>query len=284
MIDKTPLRRYNPNIINSEVIVLKRKILFVIRICVLTVSALTSVYFIKNLYINRKNPSDNAENSQQEEEDNEAAEEFCGALTDCVPLDDQSDAYFNVSASDFIVGFDSLYSVNVDKDYLTPTDTPNWSVSEELSPCFGYDTMRYLFRKEPDSGSFPSLSLYTDSECSKIYEIRITFDHHTFIPEYHDLFRTMSIAALRYSASGLTDEKAQEIFETLYAQSDRNIFGNHSFYGDPERPALDTVYRIGNIGYYCFYGSGSIEICVIPLTVTAEDILENIGVPLTKIP
>ena len=75
----------------------------------------------------------------------------------------------------------------------------------------------------------------------------------------------------------LTDTQAAKLFETLYAQSENNFFGDHSAYGDPESPALDSVYKYNNIGIYCFYGSGNIEICIVPLNPTVVETLRENG-------
>ena len=74
--------------------------------------------------------------------------------------------------------------------------------------------------------------------------------------------------------------EAETLFETLYAQSDDNFFGDHSAFDDPQRPPLNDVYQDKNIGMYCFYGSGNIEICFVPLTARSIVILEENGIPL----
>ena len=75
----------------------------------------------------------------------------------------------------------------------------------------------------------------------------------------------------------LSGAECADLFGTLYAQSEFNFFGDHYLYGDPERPALDAVIRYGNIGFYCFYGAGSVELCIIPLTPSALKALEDTG-------
>ena len=78
----------------------------------------------------------------------------------------------------------------------------------------------------------------------------------------------------------LSMAEAETMFETLYAQSNENFFGDHSAFDDPERPKLNAVYQYENIGMYCFYGSGNIEICFVPLTTHSIVFLEENGIPL----
>ena len=73
----------------------------------------------------------------------------------------------------------------------------------------------------------------------------------------------------------LDEAASADLFDTLYAQSEFNFFGDHYLYGDPERPALDAVIRYGNVGFYCFYGAGNVELCIIPLTQSALKTLED---------
>ena len=75
----------------------------------------------------------------------------------------------------------------------------------------------------------------------------------------------------------LSDTDAEDLFDTLYAHSEFNFFGDHYLYGDPERPALDAVIRCGNVGFYCFYGAGNVELCIIPLTPSALKALADTG-------
>ena len=35
--------------------------------------------------------------------------------------------------------------------------------------------------------------------------------------------------------------------------------------------------RSGNVGFYCFYGAGNVELCIIPLTPSALKALEDTG-------
>ena len=75
----------------------------------------------------------------------------------------------------------------------------------------------------------------------------------------------------------LSETESADLFDTLYAQSETNFFGDHYLYGDTERPALDAVIRCGNVGFYCFYGAGNVEICIIPLTPSALKALQDAG-------
>jgi hypothetical protein len=125
----------------------------------------------------------------------------------------------------------------------------------------------------------PTISIYAPDN-DEIYEIRMVFDDHGYQDRFHELFRELCICMEKMMMPELSMAEAETLFETLYAQSDDNFFGDHSAFDDPERPALNAVYQYKNIGMYCFYGSGNIEICFVPLTARSIGFLEENGIPL----
>ena len=125
----------------------------------------------------------------------------------------------------------------------------------------------------------PTISVYAPNN-DEIYEIRMVFDDHGYQDRFHELFRELCICMEKMLMPELSMAEAETLFETLYAQSDDNFFGDHSAFDDPQRPPLNAVYQDKNIGMYCFYGSGNIEICFVPLTARSIVFLEENGMPL----
>ena len=125
----------------------------------------------------------------------------------------------------------------------------------------------------------PTISVYAPDN-DEIYEIRMVFDHHGYQDRFHKLFKELCICMEKMMMPELSMSEADTLFVTLYAQSDDNFFGDHSAFDDPERPKLNAVYQYKNIGMYCFYGAGTIEICFVPLTARSIVFLEGNGIPL----
>lgn len=194
-----------------------------------------------------------------------------------VPQDEAADAVFSAAVSDFISGFNTVYRADHGEDYLLPIEDDHWVRLSEPSLCFGYDAVCFQFAADREVWPMPRVSVYAPKDGSEIYELRMTFDHHGSQQVLFDQFKALCLCAEKLMIPGLGDTEAEDLFDTLYAQSEFNFFGDHYLYGDPERPALDAVIRCGNVGFYCFYGAGSVELCIIPLAPSALKTLENTG-------
>ena len=194
-----------------------------------------------------------------------------------VSQDEAADAVFSAAVSDFISGFNAVYRADHGEDYLLPLKDDHWVRLTEPSLCFGYDAVCFQFAADREVWPMPRVSVYAPKDGSEIYELRLTFDHHGNQQVLFDEFRELCLCAEKMMIPGLGDPEAEDLFDTLYAQSEYNFFGDHYLYGDPERPALDAVIRYGNVGFYCFYGAGNVELCIIPLTPSAVQALQDAG-------
>ena len=194
-----------------------------------------------------------------------------------VPQDEAADAVFSAAVSDFISGFNAVYRADHGEDYLLPIEDDHWVRLSEPSLCFGYDAVCFQFAADREVWPMPRVSVYAPKVGSEIYEVRMTFDHHGSQQVLFDQFRALCLCAEKLIIPKLSDTEAEDLFDTLYAQSETNFFGDHYLYGDPERPTLDAVIRSGNVGFYCLYGAGNVELCIIPLTPSALKTLEDTG-------
>ena len=97
----------------------------------------------------------------------------------------------------------------------------------------------------------PTISVYAPNN-DEIDEIRMVFDNHGYQDRFHELFRELCICMEKMLMPELSMAEAETLFETLYAQSDDNFFGDHSAFDDPQRPPLNAVYQDKNIGMIVF--------------------------------
>ena len=195
---------------------------------------------------------------------------------------ERGQSVFDVSAAEWIESFNSVYRQYHGEDYLTKTDSEEWGCSSELSPRFGYEATRYKFSENKKAWSMPTVSVYSPDE-DEIYEVRITFDDHGYRENYYIKYKGLCSCLLKMVCPELSEEETDEVFRQLYALAYDNFFGDHHWYGDPERPPLTVLLQRENVGFYCFYGSGNIELCMIPLTPTALELLEAEGTEIQTI-
>ena len=204
------------------------------------------------------------------------------ALSELVMENENAQSVFAISLEDFIDRYNAVYRQRNGNDYLDSENADNWYRYNELSPCFGLESVRHQFTADKTVWPMPTISFYTEDQ-EEIFEIRMTFDDHGYQERFHQLFKELCICMEQTMLPELTEREAEELFEKLYSEAYANFFGNHAAYGDSERPPLTTVTVCGRIGMYCFYGAGNIEICFIPLTENAVSILkeENIALELS---
>ena len=200
-------------------------------------------------------------------------------FSDFVVENENGESVFAIPIENFIDRYNSVYRQTHETGYLNSTSSDNWYCWSELSPCFGYESVRYTFSADKTIWPMPTISVYAPDN-DEIYEFRMVFDDHGYQDQFHELFKELCIRMEKMMIPELSAVEAETLFETLYAQSDDNFFGDHSAFDDPERPALNAVYQYENIGMYCFYGSGNIEICFVPLTTRSIGFLEENGIPL----
>ena len=190
---------------------------------------------------------------------------------------------FALSAEAFVAAYNRVYQQDQAAAYLTPPDSENWDRFNELTPCFGYPAVRQKFSENKAIWPMPTVSIYT-SDRNEIYEIRTTFDDHSYQEALFDKFEVITLCLLRTACPELSDEEAAALFNDLCGSAEDNFWGDHHTYDDPERPPLTAVYQYGNVGFYCFYGSGNIEICMIPLTAAAVEALPGEGTVILGVP
>lgn len=195
-------------------------------------------------------------------------------LSALAELNEQGESVFDISLRDFIECYNDVYRQYYGKDYLKDLSSEAWQHWSELSPRFGYEATRYEFSADRSVWPMPTVSVYA-TEDDTIYEVRMTFDDHGYQDDLYALYSELCGCLLKMACPALSEAKIDETFHELYALSDENFFGDHHAYGDPERPPLTKLLSFGSVGFYCFYGAGNIEICMIPLTAPAMETLSQ---------
>lgn len=190
---------------------------------------------------------------------------------------ENNESIFALPIRDFIEGYNNVYQQYHVKPYLEETTSDRWCCYSKPSPRFGYEAVQYEFIVGRPVWSMPTVSVYA-SDSDEIYEIRMTFGDHIHQESAYIKYRGLCSCSVKMACPELPEKGINEVFEELCSLSNENFFGDHYQCGDPERPPLSKLLRYENVGFYCFYGSGNIEICMIPLTPIAIDSLDAEGV------
>lgn len=193
----------------------------------------------------------------------------------------KGESFFDILLDAFVDCYNSQFRKKYGEDYLTAPGSENWDCFSEKSPCFGCVSERSRFSENKEIRPAPRMNVYSSD--NGIYEVRVTFSEHGYQQIFYDRFRQISTCLLSMVCRDMTDGEIDTLFDNLYKSSDYNFFGDHSTYADPEKPVLTEVYRYGNAGFYCFFGTGTIEICMIPVTPSAAAVLQSAGTEIHAI-
>lgn len=221
--------------------------------------------------------------SEEEPTENVFSETAEIDLSSLASVNEKDENVFSVSMEDFIAAYNGSYGRSHGKAYLTATTSEGWYRDSRFSPRFGYEATRSNFSEDRAILPMPTMTFYS-SEREEIYEVRVTFDDHGYRESMAKKYKEIVSCLLQMACPTLTEDRIGDVFDDLYSLAYENFFGDHHLYGDPERPPLSRLLQSGNIGFYGFYGSGNIEICMIPLTPNALELLEAEGTLVEKIP
>lgn len=194
---------------------------------------------------------------------------------------EKGESAFALSPDQFVTHFNSVWQKDHDRPYLASPDSDGWIRFPEPSPRFGYAAELHWYSEDRTIRSLPTVSLYAAEDGTALFEIRLTFDDHGFRENLYQEYRELCVCLFRTACPALSEADACRLFDSLFETADRDFFGDHTSFGDPCRPELSELFRIDRIGFYSFYGSGNIEICMIPLTESALRELQACGTEIT---
>lgn len=200
------------------------------------------------------------------------------ALTD---KNEKGETVFSTSINDFIRGFNCVYKKMYSEDYLTPS--LNWIHIHGKSPCLEYDSIHYIFSADKQIASMPRISIYTPENKDGIYEIELTFDDHGYQESLYKEFKKICLCSLKIALPELENSDIIDLYENLYLQAKENFWGDYYADSGAERPSLNIIYQYSTVGFYGYYGAGTANICIIPLS--QENIVQFIqeGVEIIEI-
>lgn len=190
-------------------------------------------------------------------------------------------ACFSISVDDFIASYNSLYRPVYAKDYLSVSS--DWSVLPDITPYLELDATNYRFSADEQIWSMPTVSIYTPENNNGIYEIELTFDDHGYRESLYEEFKQICFYSLKVFLPELSDTEISSLYKELYLQTNNNFWGEYYTYSDMERPMLTAIYYYNGIGFYGYYGAGTANICMIPMTQETLVQFEQEGIEICEI-
>lgn len=193
----------------------------------------------------------------------------------------KGETVFTAFINDFISSFNRIYQQMYAEDYLPPISS--WTRLLEQSPCFEYDSVHYRFSADEQTWSMPTISIYTSKNEDGIYEIKLTFDEHGDQEPLYTQFEKMCFCSLKTILPEQSNADIRDLYEKLYIQTEENFWGDYPSDDGTERPAINKIYQYDTVGLYGYYGAGTANLCVIPLTQKAIAWFKQEGVEMVEI-
>ena len=179
------------------------------------------------------------------------------------------------------VGYDRWAAKHNATNYLSPSAT--WLAFFDMTPYFETDSIHHRFSEDEQMGSMPTVSIYTPENSDCIYEIELTFDDHGYQESLYEKFEEICLYSLQVILPALSKNEIDSLYKNLYAQTDDNFWGDYYTYGGTERPLLNMIYYYNGIGLYGYYGAGTANICIIPMTQETLIQFEQEGIEIREI-
>lgn len=165
---------------------------------------------------------------------------------------------FSMTAADFAAGYNSLYRQCHHADYLPAL----WSGYQDVTPCLGTPVTRFWFSEDETIPSMPTISLHVPPE-GGICEIEVTYDHHSHQDDLFDIFQQLCFYTLKTALPQWSDADITTVCQELYRETESNFWGG--VYEDGH-PPLTVLYLQDTVGFYGYYGAGTANICLLPVT------------------
>lgn len=191
-------------------------------------------------------------------------------------------AVLSLSIDDFVTAYNQVYRLTHKTDYLAPA--PEWTSLNDVTRLWEYPCVCYSFSADPQIYSLPKVLVYTPEGGEEIYEIELLFDDHSFQEAFYEEYQRICHNTLNVLLPDLNDEEISALYDRLYAQTGELFLGDYYVDPDGSKPMPDKIYRCGEMGFYGYYGSGTANICIIPLTEAATEQIAQSGTELASVP
>lgn len=191
------------------------------------------------------------------------------------------ESIFSVPIEDFISSYNSLYQQEHHTHYLTSSS--EWTQGYEKTPYYQYNSVCYLFSADKQVWSMPTISIYTPKDGNGIYEIKLTFDDHSYRESFYEAFKNMCFYSLKVFLPKLSTSEIDSLYENLYTQTNENFFDEYDTVHNIKKDPFHIIYTYGGIGFYGYYGAGTANICIIPITDKNRKNLEKKEIQIHKL-
>lgn len=185
---------------------------------------------------------------------------------------------FDVTLTAFIESYNSLYRQTYKTDDLR--EAAAWSTFSDQTPFPVRDATLHQFSSEEDLFPLPTVSAYTPENSRQLYEIMLTFDDHSYQDSLYECFEERCLYALQVVLPAWEEGEIHALYEALYAQTKENFWGDFDTDVSAARPTLSTLFYDNGVGLYGYYGSGTANLCIIPVTQASLQAFAQDGIAL----
>lgn len=176
----------------------------------------------------------------------------------------ENELVFSFSLADFIDSFNGYYWQDRSVRLLPPQQS--WgSVRNHTSIHSDHDTVCYLFTRDEQIHSLPTLTVYVPSDAELIQLITVDFDDHGYDREMFEEYEDMSFYVLRVFFPDLPETTLKSLIKKLNDYAYDHVLPNEEGYSNGAVPQI-MYYRNG-VGVYPYFAIGQcVHFCVIPVT------------------
>lgn len=187
---------------------------------------------------------------------------------------------FSVDINNYIEVMNDHYRHYHPYDYLYPKD--EWRKFSDETQYYGYASEQFLFVRDGNINCLPTVSVYTPENGNGIYEIKLTFDDHGYKKEMYEEYTEIVKSTFKAFMPKLSFDEIDKLYDKVYSSSNENFWGNHTDNSARQRQELKRIFCYENIGIYAFYGTGTANICIIPMTEEIQHQFITRGIKIEK--
>ena len=197
-------------------------------------------------------------------------------------VNEEQRTVLSLSFDDFIAACNEVWRETDETDYLAPAS--EWMALQDVTRFWEYPCVCHSDSADLQIYSIPKVLVYTPENSDEIYEIELVFDDHSYQESFYREYQRICRNTLKTLLPGLGEEETSALYDKLYAQTGELFLGDYYIEPDGSKPLPSALYRVGELGFYGYYGSGTANLCILPLTEEEAAGIGERGTEIVSLP